>query len=173
MGDPWSAVEEGYREQLKRLQARHPDLLDAVSVEEAAALGAQGAAASVAPLLWGRAVGDRWDTTTAAEFLGISRQALNERVKRGTIVGLPGRGTTWFPTWQFDLVARSARPVVVDVVDAFRRAMGESDLYTVASWATTRQSMLDGLTPADWIGAGRDSARLIDAARRSARKLAS
>jgi hypothetical protein len=173
MADSWSGFEEGYREQLKRYHDRHPDLFETIDYEEAKTLGGQGAAASVAPLLWAKAVGDRWDTSTTAEFLGISRQALHERVKRGTIIGLPGRGTTWFPIWQFDLLGRAVRPVVLEVVDAFRRSLGEADPYTIASWATSRQSALDGLTPADWLGSGRDETALVNTATRSARKLAS
>jgi hypothetical protein len=173
MADSWSGFEDGYREQLKRYFERRSDLLQGVDYKRAKELGAQGAAASVAPLLWAEAVGERWDTTATAEFLGISRQALHERVKRGTVLGLPGRGTTWFPTWQFDLLARTVRPVVLDIVEAFREELGDLDAYTVAAWATSRQPGLAGLTPADWLGSGHDERKAVQAASRTARKLAS
>ena len=121
-----------------------------------------------------RPVGDRWDTSTTAEFLGVSRQALHDRVRRGTLLGAPGRGTTWFPTWQFDLGHRQVRPVVAQILHAFEEAFGDrADPLVIASWAQSPQTALDGLSPINWISsAERDDDAAVVAARRSAAKLA-
>ena len=47
----------------------------------------------MAPLIWAAAVGERWSTTTVAEFLHVTRQALHKRVVEASVLGVPGRGT--------------------------------------------------------------------------------
>jgi hypothetical protein len=44
--------------------------------------------------------------------------------------------------------------------------------YTIASWFTTPQRLLGGVTPATWLRRGRDGDRVVEAARRSAARLA-
>src|SRR5438270_10132108 len=124
MGDSLDGLHEGFTQRLGVLVDRHKDLLLQLSFDEARELGAQGADAAVAPLIWGAAVGERWPTTTVTEFLQVTRQALHKRVMNGTLIGLPGQGTTWFPVWQFDLDAYEVRPVVADIVKAFREEIG-------------------------------------------------
>lgn len=134
--------------------------------------GVGGAAdATLAPLLWARAVGNRWDTADVVEFLGIGRRALEEQVKRLTVLGIPGRGTTWFPTWQLDLVRRQVRPVVGELLTAMRDPDGRIEALELAAWATTARADLDGLAPADWIEDGRSDEAVVRAARRSAARL--
>src|SRR5215210_7006941 len=112
MADAEATLSEAFHQHLGRLLSRHDRLLDKVDETEAGELGRRAAEAALAPLIWGEAVGERWDTTATAEFLGVTRPALHDRVKRGTLLGVPGRGVTWFPIWQFDLAGRCARPVV-------------------------------------------------------------
>src|SRR5438067_3300113 len=116
MGDAAAGLQEGFTERLSVLVDRHKGSLAELDFEEARQLGALGADAAVAPLIWGAAVGERWPTTTVTEFLQVTRQALHKRVVNGTLIGLPGRGATWFPVWQFDLDAHEVRPVVADIV---------------------------------------------------------
>ena len=73
----------------------------------------------------------------------MSRQALHDRVKRGTLLGVPGRGTTWFPTWQFDLANRSSRPVVAALLQAFRSIDLPLAAVEIASWAQRPQAELE------------------------------
>jgi hypothetical protein len=123
-------------------------------------------------LLWAEAVGDRWDTTETAEFLGVTRQALHDRVKRGTLLGLPGRGVTWFPNWQFDLAARRARPVVAALLQVFRGMDRPLEPVEIASWAQVPQPDLDDVAPADWVAEGRPDEAVVASARHSAARLA-
>jgi hypothetical protein len=119
-----AGLRDGFNERLGGLLERHDELLSDLSYEAAKALGAQGADAAVAPLIWAAAVGDRWPTSTVTEFLHVTRQALHKRLAKGTILGLPGNGTTWFPVWQFDVDAREVRPTVAEVIAAFREELG-------------------------------------------------
>lgn len=84
------------------------------------------------------------------------------------MLGLPGRGVTLFPVWQF--AGSTVRPVVAELIGAFR-AVEPYDPLIVASWATSAQPEL-GTTPAEWLEAGGDERQLVDLARRSAIELA-
>jgi hypothetical protein len=171
MADAIAGLHEGFGERLAALAQRHDELLSGLDHDEARRLGAVGADAAVAPLVWAAAVGERWSTTTVTEFLHVTRQALHKRVVNGTVLGLPGRGTTWFPVWQFDLDAHHVRPVVGEVIAAFRRELGPVDPFVVASWATTDQPEL-GMSPEEWLAAGKDPAEVARVAARTASELA-
>ncbi len=172
MADAQAVLCESFLDQLNRLLARHPRLLDTTGEQEARELGRRAAEAALAPLIWGEAIGERWGTTDVAEFLGVSRQALHDRVKRGTLLGVPGRGTTWFPTWQFDLANRSSRPVVAALLQAFRSIDLPLAAVEIASWAQRPQAELEDLTPADWVAGGRPDGPVLDAARHTAVRVA-
>src|SRR5215210_6704660 len=165
MVDAEAALYEGFEEHLGRMLARHGQLLDKVDGREARELGRRAAEAALAPLLWAEAVGDRWDTTETAEFLGVTRQALHDRVKRGTLLSLPGRGVTWFPIWQFDLAARRARPVVASLLQVFRGMDRPLEPVEIASWAQRTHAELDNVAPADWIADGRPEDAVVTSAR--------
>lgn len=172
MADSRTAFVEGFEHGLNLLFDRHKELLE-ILPDDAAEYGRRAAAAAAAPVLWAKAIGERHDTTAVTELLGISRQALHKRSMSGTILGVPGRGTTWFPAWQFDVGARQVRPVVARVVAVFRDQLGTFDPLAVAAWATTPQpDDLDGSTPEDWILSGLGDDRVVEAARRAARALA-
>ncbi len=113
------------------------------------------------------------DTTEAADQLGITRQALYKRVKAGTLLGVPGRGTTYFPTWQFDHNLQP-RKAIRDVIGAFRDA-GVDDPLVVPSWAAKEQPELEGpglhYSPKDWIARGGKEEPLLLSARRTAATL--
>lgn len=172
MADAAALLYDEFRGHLARLLDRHGDLLDKVDDREAEQLGRRAAEAALAPLLWGEAVGDRWDTTEAAEFLGVTRQALHDRVKRGTLLGVPGRGVTWFPTWQFDLAGRKVRPAVPCLLGVFRGMRRPLQPVEIASWAHRAQPDLEGFAPAEWIAAGRSDAVVLAAARHAVARLA-
>lgn len=161
---------EGFNERLGALLERHGKLLSDLSYEEAKGLGGQGADAAVAPLIWVAAVGDRWSTSTVTEFLHVTRQALHKRLAKGTILGLPGTGTTWFPVWQFDAERREVRPIAAEVIAAFREELGPPDPFLVASWATSPQPELE-MSPEDWLSSGKDPAEVVRVARRAAAEL--
>lgn len=141
--------------------------------DEAVRLGRRAAEQVLASAQWSQVVGDRLDTTQVSQMLGVTRQALNKRQQSGSLLGLVGDGTTWFPTWQFDLEDGAIRPEVRDIVGAFRDRLDDVDPLLVASWATTNQDEdLAGETPAQWLCTGRNSDQLRRAAERAASRLA-
>lgn len=78
---------------------------------------------------------DVWTTPQVAEFLGISRQAINKRVRSRKMLGYPGDGATVFPVWQFDLENRRVRPEVPEFLAAFDEAV---EPHAIAQWSITR-----------------------------------
>ena len=147
--------------------------LGALTTQSAAELGRDAARQVASAASWSEVVGERLDTSQATAMLGVTRQALAKRQSSGSMVGLPGRRTTWFPIWQFDHRSRRVRPVVKEVTSAFKALLGTAEPALVASWATTPQHEdLDGDTPAHWIETGGDTERVVQAAHRAAARLA-
>lgn len=172
MADSRRAFFEGFEQGLNQLFDRHKELWDVVP-EDAIEYGRRAAGTAAAPVLWARAIGERYDTTAVTELLGISRQALHKRTTHGSILGIPGRGTTWFPVWQFDGTLRDVRAVVPRIIGTFREQLDTFDPLAIAAWATTSQPEdLDGSSPEDWILGGQSDDRVVEAARRAARALA-
>lgn len=88
---------------------------------------------------------DLWTTPQVAEFLDISRQAINKRVRSRKVLGYPGGGVTLFPAWQFDGSTGGLRPEVAEYLAAF----GEDvQAEQIAHWSTARSDE-DGRTPVD------------------------
>lgn len=149
------------------------DILGKLEADEAIRLGHRAAEQVLAAARWSQVVGDRLDTTQTTRLLGVTRQALGKRQKAGSLLGLPGDGTTWYPTWQFDVEAASIHPAVRDLIGAFRDRLDDVDPLVVAAWATTPQDEdLAGDTPAQWLQAGRNPDQLRRAAERTAARLA-
>jgi hypothetical protein len=140
--------------------------------EEVQELGRLAARTIFAPLIWSAQVGDRWDVRRSCEFLGMSRQALYKRVRTGTALGVQGQGTTYFPTWQFDLDKHLIRHVTSEIIGAFREADDQINPLVIAAWATKPSADLDGVAPADWVSRGGEDRRVVVAARRAAAGLA-
>ncbi len=158
---------------LERLSPARREI-DEMDADEARELGTRAAEEAIASARWSRIVGDRIDTSEAAELLGVTRQALSKRQTSGSLLGLPGRGTTWYPTWQLNADKKEIRPEVRDIIEAFRDALGEgADPFLIASWASTAQREdLDGLSPAEWLAQDKEIEELRQAAHRAAERLA-
>jgi hypothetical protein len=149
------------------------DILGKLTPDEAARLARSAAEGVLASARWSQVVGDRLDTTAVTQLLGITRQALAKRQAAGSVIGLPGQSTTWYPTWQFDQNLAEIRPEVRHVVGAFRDRLDDVDPFLIAAWATTPQDEdLEGLTPETWIRLGRDPQQLRIAAERAAAHMA-
>lgn len=172
--DTIGAIEEGLRQELGR-DPKLWRLLENLSDEEALELGREAGRAALLPVVLRSMLGeDRFDTTAAARLLEVTRQALHKRVQAGRLLGVPGRGTTWYPAWQFDINKRALRPNAQAALAAWVDVLGTSfDPETVLSWANTPQPELADQTPAEWIESERDEAPVVEAARKAARKLAS
>lgn len=158
---------------LERLSPARREI-DEIDADEARELGTKAAEEAIASARWSRLVGDRIDTTEAAELLGVTRQALSKRQSSGSLLGLPGRGTTWYPTWQLNIDKKEIRPEVRHIIGAFRDSLGkEADPFLIASWASTPQHEdLDGLSPTEWLAQGNHLDDLRQAAQRTAERLA-
>ena len=168
VGRSAKSVADGFVEEL----TSHAALLGKLDDEEAVRLGRRAAAEVLAAARWAQVVGDRLDTRQVTQLLGVTRQALAKRQQTGSLLGLPGEGTTWYPTWQFDTDEGRIRPEVRDVLGAFRDRLDDFDPLVVAAWATTPQDEdLAGETPAQWLRAGRDQDQLRRAAERAAARL--
>lgn len=155
-----------------KVLATEANRLGKLDAHEATRLGRRAASQALAAVRWSQVVGDRLDTTQVTRLLGVTRQALAKRQRTGSLLGLRGDGTTWYPTWQFDTAETRIRPEVRDLIGAFRDRLDEVDPLVIAAWATTPQDEdLAGDTPAQWLRAGRDPDQLRRAAERAAARL--
>ncbi|MER6187733.1 hypothetical protein [Streptomyces sp. NPDC001652] len=136
-------------------------------------MGLEAAYAALAPMIWAEKVGETLDTTQVTRLLQVSRQALAKRVTAGTLLGLPGRGTTHYPAWQFDFDNGSLRPEAREIFEIFVTELGKLDVYALSVWMNTPSALFDGLAPCEWLVKKRDPRRVLDAARRVAGRLAS
>lgn len=78
-------------------------------------------------------------------------------------------GRRLYPGFQFTEQGR-LYPEIETILGIFTEVV--TTPYTIASWMVSPQDLLEGETPAAWLRAGRDAALLLEAARRSAAKLA-
>lgn len=165
------ALVEGFRERLYQLPDR---LMEPLVSAEAEELGRRAAMAALAPRLWADVVGDRFTTADLTQMLGVSRQALAKRVASGTLLGIPGKGTTVYPTWQFDMSADPirVRPQVAAAFAVWVEELGTLDPYAVSAWARTAQAELDELSPIQYLDKNGDGEELVRTARIAAARLA-
>jgi hypothetical protein len=149
--------------------AAHSELFLELERADLDRLARQAAARVVSSLQWSKAVGERWSTEQVCELLGVTRQALASRRKSGSLIALEGTGTSWYPTWQFDAAEGQVRPVVLQLVGAFREALDErATPRLIASWATTPNVELGWVTPATWIVSGGADQAVVEAAEQDA-----
>ena len=174
MADVASLLEKGFAEEVSTVLAANEhgvaDYLEGKMPDhEIVELGQRAARYVFAPFAWRAIAGHVLDTSQVTELLGVSRQAIAKRVRSRSLFALAGRGISYFPNWQFDLVRREVRPVVKDVLVAFDEALGRVDPLVVLSWSSSPQrDELDGLTPQDWIETGGSPEPLVLAAKRAA-----
>jgi hypothetical protein len=91
--------------------------------------------AIIAPALWRRAIGPTLDTSQVSAKLGISRQALAQRVTHRSLLALPGRRTRRYPSWQFG--SDTIRPIVATILRRWYQAEPQIEPETIAVWAAT------------------------------------
>lgn len=162
-----SAAAAAFEETLVELGIDEGDL----DIGDARKLGRRGALLAVAGTVWRRHLGPLLNTRQVADLLGVgSRQAVNDRVRRQRILALPTHERDLaYPAFQFNEQGEPYAGIAL-VLEAFAGAVLSP--HTVASWLVTPQGALDGSTPVEWMGEGRDPARLVTAARRSASRAA-
>ena len=105
-----------------------------------------------------RECGGGWSASEVAEFLNITRQAVQKRRKKGTLLAVnPGGGGYVFPIWQFDdggVIAGLEKVLTSFVVE---------NPWTKLSFFLTGDPRLGGRTPIDAL-----RAEEVEAVRRAA-----
>jgi len=110
--------------------------------------------------------GPFYDTTGLTRWLGVTRQALHQKVARYAILACPlDDGGVVYPTWQF-LDSGATIPALRDVLTVL--ASGTVDPWMAALWMRAPSEHLDGSCPADWLRHGGDPQRVIAMARQTA-----
>jgi hypothetical protein len=111
-------------------------------------------------------LGPFYDTAGLVAWLGISRQALFDRVRRGTVLACrTADGHLVYPSLQFGRTG-VVRPGVQEAVGAFTRH--GVDGWAIGAWLTTASPVFDGHSAVDYLVVHRSSAsavaRVADAA---------
>ncbi|MDQ0908738.1 hypothetical protein QFZ22_004723 [Streptomyces canus] len=169
MKDRIDLVVEGFRDGLDSLQGYLKELPQG----DEYTTGFEAAHAALAPIAWSHAVGAKINTGEARKALGgVTRQALAKRVENGSLLGLPGRGTTYYPSWQFDFRRNEIRPAVKRLLRVFK-SYDEYDPFMIASWMTEPNADLDQARPADLIENEEEVDQLIKVATATVRRWSS
>ncbi len=122
-------------------------LTDPVNVGRTAALEAMAGA------LWSEDLGPFYSSESVATLLGnVTKQAVSDRVRRHRLLALrTGSGRLVYPAFQFDRrQVISGLGAVLTIV-----APDDTESWYVASWLTTPDPRLGGLSPVDALTAGR------------------
>ena len=117
-------------------------------------------AAIPSPSLWDDLLGPFYGPGQVTRLLGdISRQAVADRRRRGTLLGLKTADGVWvYPTFQFgsDLEILHGLPAVLKVL-----ADSKVDHWTLAGWLASPLEALGGLSPIQWLERREDLETLL------------
>jgi hypothetical protein len=106
---------------------------------------------------WHEQIGPFYDTAGLTKLLGITRQAVADRVRRRRLLAVSTRDKRLlYPILQFD--GPNVLAGLPDVLMAFTDTT--VDGWAVAAWLTTPAAALGSRTPIDWVHAGEDPAPL-------------
>jgi|GraSoiStandDraft_4_1057263.scaffolds.fasta_scaffold48878_2 hypothetical protein len=112
---------------------------------------------------WDTAIGPFYDTAGLMQWLGVSRQALADRERRGTLLACrTSDGHLVYPVLQFGRNGQ-VRPGVVDAVGIFKRA--GADGWAIGTWLTTPSSAFDDDSAVDYLVVHRSSKEAVDRVR--------
>lgn len=110
--------------------------------------------------------GPFYDTAGLVKWLGISRQAVHQKVAKHALLGCPtADGSTLFPTWQF-LPNGATIPALAEVLAVL--AEGTDDPWMIALWMQAPSALLDGHRASGWLRRGGDPQRVLTIARDTA-----
>ncbi len=128
------------------------------------------ASAPLAPSPLEELTGPFYDTAGLRAWLAVSRQALLDRVKARTLLGMQTGNRTWvYPAWQFT-PDRGTIPHLATLLRTLSE--GSTDPWTWALWLCAPDEDLDGMTSAQWLAAGRDPQPVLAEAQRDAARWA-
>lgn len=135
------------------------------------AIGQAAALAIPRPTIWSEQLGPLLTSSEIRDLLGrISREALAQRVSRGTFLALrDARGKVRYPLFQIDESTRAPYPEIRDLIHIFRDR--ELSSWELASYMTTPQPPLEGLSPAAWMAERRPAEPLLGAGAEAAAAL--
>jgi hypothetical protein len=104
-------------------------------------------------------LGPFYDTAGLSTWWGVSRQALADRVRRGTLLACrTADGHLVYPAFQFSRDG-AVRPGIADVVAVFSRH--RVDGWTAAVWLTTPSPVFEGDSAVDHLVVHRASASSV------------
>lgn len=140
-------VRQGLEEQASELAERGRSLEEIGPADE---LARRMLAAVPAPSPWDDLVGPFYGTGQVTKLLGgISRQALDDRRKRRTLLGLKTTdGVLVYPLFQFDSGNRIL-PGLSEVLQCF--AGSDVDDWAVAGWLISPLRSLENRSVVDWL----------------------
>ena len=170
MSDAVEQLIAGFADEVARLPA---EVIVMLAPDEARSLGRRCARSGLASLIWASRLGDTLNTTEVSKRLKISRQALAKRMAAGTVLGIPGRTTTYYPIWQFEPDDGDVREEIREIFGIFQSALGSLDAHSVSAWMMTPCPDLHGMSPHEWLIKFGETSEVFDAARRTASRLAS
>lgn len=114
-------------------------------------------------------LGPFYDTAGVTGWLGISRQALHQKVKTHQVLACTtGERQRVYPAWQF---STDGRPIL-GLPQILRVLLPATDPWTAAIWLTTPADRLDDLSAIEWLTSRRDLAQVLGAAREDAARWA-
>lgn len=118
---------------------------------------------------WDAQIGPFYDTPGLCKLLGVSKQALHDRVKRGTLLAVTSRnGKVGYPAFQF--TGDQLLPGLRETLAEFRDT--PVDGWAIGAWFTTPAASLGKQTPAHWLAESEDIQPVIDLARDTAARWA-
>ena len=113
-----------------------------------------------------RLVGPFYDTAGLTRWLGVSRQALDDRTKKGTLLMCPLQdGARVYPAWQFR-TNKTPVPYLIETLKILR--IGAESPWTVATWLRTPLKRLHDVDPVSWLDGGGEAEVVLAAARADA-----
>jgi hypothetical protein len=138
---------------------------------DATAIGRRAAMMVMAPSAWRRRLDPLITLEDARRRLRLRKPEIEDLLRQRGLIALPGEhGTFLVPEMQLSLEAHAVFSEVPGVIAIFDE-VGLDD-FGIAAWLMTAQSLLDGMSPAEFLRKGHDGTLVLTAARRSARKIA-
>jgi hypothetical protein len=115
--------------------------------------GRRAALLAASNLLWAQHLGPVYPTKHVRELFKSSKQAVNDRARRGTLLALRTEaGEVVYPAFQFGPGGQPLRGIS-DVIGALKDVVETP--YTIAAWLVSPEAELDGSTPIEQLRLGR------------------
>jgi hypothetical protein len=130
--------------------------------------GRRAALLAASNLLWAQHLGPAYPTRHVRELFKSSKQAVNDRVRRGTLLALRNEADELvYPAFQF---GPDGQPLagIADVIGALKDVVETP--YTIAAWLVAPEVELEGSTPIEQLRLGRREV-VSDVARHYAARL--